>query len=564
MFDRLEIGLSLTCLRNRQIWRVNAAMCDILGRSRFDLIGGTWDALEPPPDGNGWEDVSQLLNGERIVLRHLTRFARLDGSVIHIVITTRVEKYADEPCCLGQILDVTDAAVTRDQLQLILENSPVSMGLTDLSGRILVSGGGSVPALAEDLEAAGRTSIFEVFKHTPDTLTMMRRAMDGEPSIGMIQAYGHSYDLHIRPIRNPAGQVSHVASIATDVTERERAHDEQSTVTELAHQALQIVEPERLWNHAAAVLASRLDAAVTVHMTEPGHGPDLIAAVGVLPPAPVTAAAVRDALLIGPPDQGNVTGARNLRRTGRWLTVSLPLGRPNAPAAILTIHRTDRELHEDDSQETAAEPFTPGEVEFVDAVASVLGAAAVRFAMEREANYRALHDSLTDLPNRVALLDRLKCNLEQSRSDGLRTGVIFIDLDGFKIVNDSLGHLVGDDVLREVADRLRASARPNDVVARLAGDEFAILCEQVSTIMELERAAHGVITALAKPIALPEADVTITASAGVAISGTGLANADRLLNASDVAMYVAKRAGPGHCVAYQPAMRLDQATSPAR
>ncbi len=506
--------------------------------------------------------MSQLLSGERTVSRHLARFVRFDGSVIYIVVSTRVEEYADEPCCCGQIQDVTDTAAARDQLQMILERSPVSMGLTDLSGRIVISGGGSVPALAEDLEAAGRTSIFEIFRHTPDTLTMMRRAMGGEPSIGMIKAYGRSYDLHVRPIRNPAGQVSHVASIATDVTERERAHDEQSAVTELAHQALQIVEPERLWNHAAAVLASRLDAAVTVHVTEPGHGLDLIAAVGALPPAPVTAVAVRDALLIGPPDQGDGTGARSLRRRGRWLTVSLPLGRPSAPAAILTIYRMNREFHEDDSQGTAAGPFTPGEVEFVDAVASVLGAAAVRFAMEREANYRALHDSLTGLPNRVALLDRLKCNLEQSRSDGLRTGVIFIDLDGFKVINDSLGHLVGDGVLREVADRLRASARPDDVVARLAGDEFAILCEQVSTIMELERTAQGVITALAKPIALPEADVTITASVGVAISGTGLANADRLLNASDVAMYVAKRAGPGHCVAYQPAMRLDQATSP--
>ncbi|ONH21785.1 GGDEF domain-containing protein [Pseudofrankia asymbiotica] len=572
LFDRLEIGLTLTCIRSRRIRRANAAACHTLGRARADLVGATWDALDLPPLLYSWANLCRHLSSERTMSRHLTRIVRPDGTPADVLITASLEADAGEPCCLSQILDVTDAETARHQLQLVLENSPVSIGLTDLSGRIVVSAGGDIGALVNDLRAAERSSIFEVFTHAPECVSMVRRAADGEPSTGTTEVYGHYYDMRIRPVRDPAGEVSHVAAIATDVTEREQAHAEQSVLTELAHQALQIVEPDRLWNQAATVLASRLSAAVTVHATEPGDEPRLVAAAGALPPAAVLAAATREALLSAPSNHGDGAAGRNPRRVGHWSTASMLLGQPNAPAAVLSVHRTDQEHAVADGDQhdeggslgPAAGPFTRREVDFVDAVASVLGSAAVRFTMEREARYRALHDSLTDLPNRAALLDRLGRSLEQNRNEQVRTGVAFVDLDGFKSINDTLGHRAGDDVLREVADRLRASVRPNDVVARLAGDEFAVLCEHVSTITEVEQVAHRVITALTKPIPLPETEATVTASVGVAISGTGLADPDRLLNASDVAMYTAKRAGPGRCVAYQPVMCLDPATSPHR
>lgn len=569
-FDRLEIGLTLTGVRSRRIRRANAAVCCVLGRSQADLVGTAWDALDPPPCRDGWVDMCQRLSGMRPTRRHLVKFVRLDGAEVYALITTVMVTHAYEPCCLGQIFDITDISITDRNLRLMLKNSPSSISLLDKSYLILEHGGGAVRALADDLNASRRSSIFKVFAHSPESLAMVRRAMDGAACTGTTEAYGGYYDIRMKPIRNAAGEVGHVVTIATDVTERERARADQSTLTELAHQALRIVEPEQLWNHAATALASRLGAAVTVHVTEAGREPHVVAAVGALPPAAVTAAAVWEVLLSAPSNCGDGTGAGGPRRTGQWSTVSLPVGRLNAPAAVLTVHRADGEptapsdgqLDERGSRGPQAGPFDRREMEFVDAVASVLGAAAVRFAMEREANYRALHDSLTDLPNRVALLDRLGHSLKQRRNGDLHAGVIFVDLDGFKAVNDTLGHRAGDDVLRETADRLRASVRPDDVVARLAGDEFAILCERVSTVREVEQVAHRVIAALAKPITLPETDAVVTASAGVAISGAGLADADRLLNASDIAMYTAKRAGPGHCVVYHPAMRLDPETSP--
>jgi diguanylate cyclase (GGDEF)-like protein len=226
---------------------------------------------------------------------------------------------------------------------------------------------------------------------------------------------------------------------------------------------------------------------------------------------------------------------------GGWRILAAPVGRPGAFTAVVAVHREGAE----------AEPFTAPDEEFLGAVASVLGSAAVRFAAERELRHRSTHDALTDLPNRAWLLDRLAHTLRHHR-----TGMIFIDLDGFKSINDTHGHHAGDQLLREVARRLRTAVRPGDLVARLAGDEFAVLCEGVDSPAAVERLAQRLLAAIGEPVVLAEATVRISASAGVAISDTDLLDPDRLLNASDIAMYTAKRTGAGRCIAHQSWMHL--------
>ncbi|CAI7980693.1 GGDEF domain-containing protein [Frankia sp. Hr75.2] len=581
LFDRLEIGLTLTSVASRRVRRVNAAACRILGRARADLVGAAWESLRPPTEVDGWADVCRQLSGEQLAERQKVQFVRPDGNLAHVVISTnivdaRVHDDSGGSYCFGQILDITDGETARYQLQLILENSPVSMTLTDMSGRVVAYAGGPIPAFVEDMKAAAKSSVFEVFSYVPLGLDLVRRAMDGEPGSGMTYAHGRYQDLHMRPIRNSAGEVAYVASISTDVTEREHARSEQSAVSELARQAIRTVEPARFWNHAASVLARRLDAAVTVHTMETDREPELAAAVGTLPPAAVTARAVEETLPAAAPGRETLRDEAtcgHAGRVGQWRTLSVPLGQPGAPTAVLTLYRADPAADPattggrrdgQASPEPSTAPFAPGEVEFVDTVASVLGSAAVRFAMEREARYRALHDDLTDLPNRSALLDHLNHSLERSRDNRSGVGVVFVDLDGFKAVNDTFGHNAGDDVLRQVATRLRSSVRPDDVVARLAGDEFAVLCEHVGGLSEVEVVAHRVLTALAEPITLSGDEVTVTASVGVAVSGTELLDPDRLLNASDIAMYAAKRAGPGRYAVHQPTTRTDTATFSAR
>jgi diguanylate cyclase (GGDEF)-like protein/PAS domain S-box-containing protein len=161
---------------------------------------------------------------------------------------------------------------------------------------------------------------------------------------------------------------------------------------------------------------------------------------------------------------------------------------------------------------------------------------------EAKLTHQALHDALTGLPNRLLLRDHLAHALAQSQRTGDRVAVLFLDLDDFKAVNDSLGHSAADDVLIEVARRLSGTLRESDTAARLGGDEFVLLCENLAEPEEVRPVADRVLKALEEEMQVGGHTVDITASIGVAVSGPGV-SADDLLRDADAAMYRAKRRG---------------------
>lgn len=159
----------------------------------------------------------------------------------------------------------------------------------------------------------------------------------------------------------------------------------------------------------------------------------------------------------------------------------------------------------------------------------------------------ALHDGLTGLPNRVLLLDRLRHALLSQDRRGGHVGVLFLDLDGFKAVNDGYGHAVGDDVLATVAARLRSAVRAGDTPARLSGDEFVVVCEGVDDDLALARAAARLEQAVAAPFEVNGRQVVLGVSVGCALRARGGTEpathvASRLLAQADHAMYDVKRA----------------------
>jgi diguanylate cyclase (GGDEF)-like protein/PAS domain S-box-containing protein len=163
---------------------------------------------------------------------------------------------------------------------------------------------------------------------------------------------------------------------------------------------------------------------------------------------------------------------------------------------------------------------------------------------ERQLNYQATHDSLTGLANRPVFIENLRQTLEHARRGGSRVGVLFIDLDRFKIVNDTQGHLVGDEVLIAVARRLQQATRSVDTVARLSGDEFVVLCPDLADIESAGRRAAEIADIIAQPIPVSSGrDVVITASVGVSCVEAGLADPEAMLRDADVAMYTAKERG---------------------
>ena len=162
----------------------------------------------------------------------------------------------------------------------------------------------------------------------------------------------------------------------------------------------------------------------------------------------------------------------------------------------------------------------------------------------------AFHDPLTGLPNRALYMDRLAHALKRTLRTGEPVAVLFLDLDGFKRVNDSLGHDAGDELLKIAAERVRSSIRPSDTVARLGGDEFTVVLDGADAAAAANVAGR-LVARLAEPVPLGERAVAIGTSIGVAIKQSSLDQPDDLLRQADAAMYQAKQAGKGRYVVFE-------------
>jgi len=173
---------------------------------------------------------------------------------------------------------------------------------------------------------------------------------------------------------------------------------------------------------------------------------------------------------------------------------------------------------------------------------------------ENRLNHLALHDDLTALPNRLMLNQRLDQALSRHRRAGTKLAVLFMDLDRFKVINDSLGHEAGDDLLCRVAERLRAQSREGDTVARVGGDEFVVLVENHENMMDVSACARRLIEQLSVPYALGRTNCHVTASIGISIFPADGNDSQSLLKAADVAMYRAKQAGRNNYLFYSPVM----------
>ncbi|MGQ0521329.1 MAG: putative bifunctional diguanylate cyclase/phosphodiesterase [Actinomycetota bacterium] len=170
-----------------------------------------------------------------------------------------------------------------------------------------------------------------------------------------------------------------------------------------------------------------------------------------------------------------------------------------------------------------------------------------------DAVHRANHDTLTGLPNRTLVLDRLDHALARLARGRRSVGVLFVDLDRFKVVNDTLGHSVGDEVLVRIGERLQAAVRPGDTVGRLAGDEFVVVCEEVETCAVLQ-VAERIAAAIASPMPLYGRESVLTASIGIALAAGG-GRAEDVLRDADVAMYRAKERGRDRIEVFDAAIR---------
>jgi diguanylate cyclase (GGDEF)-like protein/PAS domain S-box-containing protein len=308
------------------------------------------------------------------------------------------------------------------------------------------------------------------------------------------------------PVFDDGGALMAVIGVSTDITERRRAEDTAQAMAAIVASAVDAIYTMTLdeetiltWNGGAERLYGYPADAIIGQCAQLLRSPD-----------GVPAAAIRAKLTAG--DTISEFETVHRRRDGSNIEVSAtvsPIFGPNATVIALSV--ISRDISD-------------------------------RLRLEQELIRQALHDGLTGLPNRSLLTDRLSQALADAARRGVPVAVLFCDLDQFKTVNDANGHHIGDEILIQVARRLRAVIRPSDTVARFGGDEFVIICEDADGD-EAQRIADRISVTLSDPIVIGGQRLYVSASIGIAVTPPLEADAETLLRCADAAMYDAKAHG---------------------
>ncbi|HEX3174033.1 MAG TPA: EAL domain-containing protein [Solirubrobacterales bacterium] len=353
-----------------------------------------------------------------------------------------------------------------------------------------------------------------------------------------------------------------------DITERKLAEQElrraaaqQAAVARLGRQALQDGDPSRLM-HVAATLMTEIEGVEAACVWEAGREGRRLHLRAGLEGRPLggehRASAARDSHAGAALESGlhvivddwsaerRFTMPPALRVLGVRSSLAVPIAGKERPFGVFDIHSTEPSR------------FTPQDVHFVQASANVLADAFERHRADEALRHRVLHDALTGLPNRLSFIDSLQDALRRSTASGSPVGVLFLDLDHFKLINDSIGHHAGDDLLRAVAPRLRAHLRPGDIVARFGGDEFGVLVDRLADEEEAIAIADRVTGAFSEPYTMGGAEHFVSASIGIAVArpaGRDPVDAELLIRDADAAMYRAKERGRGRSEMFDAEMR---------
>ena len=343
--------------------------------------------------------------------------------------------------------------------------------------------------------------------------------------------------------------------------ELQRALSQQAVVARLGERALQNGDPQELME-AAAELIGRVDgvhSACIWELSRDGRRLNLRAGLekAVLG-AGRRVSASRDSHAGAALDSGTHAIVPDWEQETRHTMPPVPRVFGAASSLAVVIDGKNRPFGVLDVHATEAHRFSAKDVPFVQAAANVLADAIERHAADQALRYRVLHDSLTGLPNRLSFVDALSESLDKAAVSGSPVGILFLDLDHFKLINDSLGHHAGDALLRAVAPRLRSHLRPGDIVARFGGDEFGILIDRLADEGEALAIADRVADAFTQPFSLDGVDHFVSASIGVAVSRASeerTVNAELLIRDADAAMYRAKEGGRARCVLFDAEMR---------
>jgi len=458
---------------------------------------------------------------------------------------------------------------------LVAHLPDTTLFLVDHDLRILLAQGEGVRALdwfADDLYLGRR--IDELHGEVPPevlgaALEHYRAALAGERRAFEVSASGGvQVAVEAVPVPDEDGGVGAALVVARDVTDRARSERElarrarqQQSVADLGRFALGVHDLDDVIAHGLRAVVTTLDVEMaTVLEYAPEDESLRVATVVGVPPErehrfrtrfPVAdggnagAALTADAPVVVEDwtHETRFRPAENVRELGVVSSLAVAVAGRVRPWGVLNVHSREPRR------------FSPDDVAFVRSVATLIAVALERNREEEATRHAALHDALTGLPNRTLALDRLGRALRRRRREGIDVAVLVLDVDRFKVVNDSLGHAAGDRVLLEMAPRLAAVLRPADTVARIGGDEFVIVCEGVEGPTGARDIAERIEQAIARPVTLDNVAHVFSVSIGIALAAGAEDTPESLIRDADAAMYRAKERGRGRHEMFDEEMR---------
>ncbi|HUF82363.1 MAG TPA: PAS domain S-box protein [Burkholderiales bacterium] len=524
-FDQAAVGIVHTSADGRYL-RVNQKFCDMLGYDEAELVGRVAADFTYPEDRDkGAENRRLLWEGRLDHLVEERRYLRKDGRVVWTNRTVSLARdAAGAPMYFIRVIEnITDRKEAEERYRATFDNAPVGIMHTALDNyRILRANHKLCEMLGyaqEELLEKTSTDIVHPDFRFSDRSSYMDQLLEGK-----VQSFA-SERVFVRKdgaplwvnrtvslVRDASGNPQYFIRVIEDISERKRA---EAALRESEEQFRQLANniPQVFW------------------ITDVGHRETIYIspAAAVLTGRPVQqlCASPREMIRAAhPEDRRRVYEARKAAAAGGY-DQTYRVVRPDGTTRWVN----DRAFAVTD------------EAGNVYRIAGITEDVTERTLAEERLTQLAHYDVLTDLPNRVLFYDRLRQVLAQAKRSQWIVGVMFVDLDRFKNVNDTLGHAVGDLLLRQVSERLSRAVRSGDTVGRLGGDEFAIVLSNLSSAQDASLVAQKLMASFNEPFKLQGADFYVTASIGITLYPDDAEEQDTLIKNADAAMYRAKDIG---------------------
>jgi len=502
IFNFASVGIYQSTLEGR-IVTANEALAAMLGYdSVADLLQRTL-AEDVYWNPNERDDLIRRYAPEGHASNHEVKWKKKDGSPIVVQLNAHAMRApTGELFFEGFVYDITErkaaeekVAAANAQRKAVLDAATrVAIIATDANGVITIFNTGAERMLGyQASEAIGGMSIGSIHRGADVAL------IEGERESVYVRKNGGVLTvlLSVTALRDERGIIHGFLHVANDVTERKQAEEllrKQSAAIAASMDGIGILDPRLVFTYVNDALAKLYGYASAPLLLGRPLGEFVELAPEVLPEV----------------------GAR-----GSWRGEATGVRRDGAPFP----------------QEISLTALEGG------GIVSVVRDVSERTYAEEQIKHLAYHDALTGLPNRLLFKDRLTVALSHAQRNGTRLAVLFLDLDRFKVINDSLGHNIGDQLLQAVAGRVQSCVRESDTVARLGGDEFTLLLPNLSRSDDAAPVAQKILEAIRYPFRIEERDFFITTSIGISLFPEDGTDAETLIKNADTAMYQAKEQG---------------------